>query len=109
MFYVSPNAERLSDGRKRAWVSERMGNRPNVLSSVQEQHELEILQNSGKLTIHKGRSLRAEEFEAQNMLARKREWREEGVCGPRRDSLRGKLEALAWYRWKVSENRDVVI
>jgi len=21
----------------------------------------------------------------------------------------GELEALAWYRWKVSENRDVVI
>ncbi len=70
---------------------------------------VEILQSSGKLTIHKGRSLRAEEFEAQNMLARKRGWREEGVCERRRDSLRGKLEALAWYRWKVSENRDVVI
>ncbi len=51
---------------------------------------VDILQNSGKLTIHKGRSLRAEEFEAQNMLARKRGWREEGVCERRRDSLRGR-------------------
>ncbi len=47
--------------------------RPFVRPRTARVERVEILQNSGKLTIHKGRSLRAEDFEAQNMLARKRE------------------------------------
>jgi len=109
VFYVSPNAERLSDGRKRAWVSESMGNHPNVLSSVHEQHELEILQNSGKLTIHKGRFFGRKSSKLKTCSRGSVNGGKKGSVNGDEILYVGELEALAWYRWKVSENRDVVI